>query len=545
MLVYGKVETTRDAAAFQAEITTALQALADAPPGLERHARLAGAFVDAAALICALIDRDASTEPAGMAALTTLARALDASWRGAPFNLRTAIARLTALPVTGTIQTKPTEGYAFYGLYPESYAEAARRSGLPPTTRVIGIRSIGAGLAAMVAAALNSPDPLTVRPGGHPFDRRIEPSPELASAMLAGDPPAFAVVDEGPGLSGSSFLSVVEWLMDHGVPRGRIHLFPSHPNGPGTEAGDQRRNLWHTLQWHVADFDPTITTHLPAWIAARIGPLAAPLRDISGGQWQSLTHSTAPTAPGVERRKYLAETASGRWLVKFAGLGSVGEHKLALARKLYAAGFAPEPTGLAYGFLLQRWLDAPDLTRAPMQMGALMPRLVAYLAFRATLAAPHDAGATLDTLANMAIYNTAQALGELASSAMRTRLELNRPSGSPHRVWIDARLHPWEWLNINGHPIKTDALDHATAHDFIGAQPIEWDLAGAIVEHDLDAELLPAAFETATGTQVDRRLLEYVTGCYLSFQLGHWTMLGNEPYAPARYRDKLAVWLEL
>ena len=49
MLVYGKVETTRDAAAFQAEITTALQALADAPSGLERHARLAGAFVDAAA----------------------------------------------------------------------------------------------------------------------------------------------------------------------------------------------------------------------------------------------------------------------------------------------------------------------------------------------------------------------------------------------------------------------------------------------------------------------------------------------------------------
>lgn len=535
MLVYGKIETTHDAAALHAEVVATLEALCDAPSGLDRHARLAGAFVDAAALTCAIIDRDGMSD---MAPLTALARALDASWRSEAHDLRPAIAGFAALPATGMIRLKPTEGYAFYALYPESYAEAARRAGLPPTTRVIGIRSIGTGLAAIVAAALGAEAPLTVRPTGHPFDRRIEPGPEL----LAGDPPAFAIVDEGPGLSGSSFLSVATWLMDRGVPCTRIHLFPSHHNGPGAEAGVDRLKLWRQLPQHVADFAP-IATRLPGWIATRIGPLTAPLRDLSGGQWREVTGSIAPTAPGAERRKYLAETASGGWMVKFAGIGATGHRKLALAQNVSAAGLAPEPAGLAHGFLIQRWVDAPNLTQAPLPQCRLITQLAAYLAHRATLTAPADAGARPDALAKMAAYNTAEGLGETAANAMRHRLELNRPSGSPRRVWVDARLHPWEWLNADGRLIKADALDHAMAHDFIGAQPIEWDLAGAIIEHDLAPEPLLTAYEAAAGPAVDPSLLDFLTGCYLSFQLGLWTMLGSGPAPATRYREKLSVWL--
>src|SRR5690606_19863676 len=117
-------------------------------------------------------------------------------------------------------------------------------------------------------------------------------------------------------------------------------------------------------------------------------------------------------------------------------------------------------------------------------------RLGRYLAFRATLPAPDDAGASLSRLCEMAIHNTGEALGSGAAAALVQQLP--RPAALPAhlaRVEIDGRLHAWEWIVArDGRLMKTDALDHAHAHDFIGAQDIGWDIAGAIVEHDLDAE---------------------------------------------------------
>ncbi|HEY9012782.1 MAG TPA: hypothetical protein VIN06_17390 [Devosia sp.] len=545
MLVYGDVETTRDAAVFRAEIVAALASLATQPPGLDRHSALVTAFLDAGDLVGALIDRDAPHElstaaTTGMAALTALARAVDLSWRSDFVALDDLpIDLLNSLPATGTIRIKPAEGYAFYGLYPESYAETARRSGLPPETRVIGIRSMGTTLAAMVAAGLHAAPPVTVRPVGHPFDRHLEPGPALADAILAGDPPAFAIVDEGPGLSGSSFTAVMDWLAGNGIPPGRIHLFPSHANGPGAQASEARRRQWQAARKHLVSFDELIAPRLERWVADLVGPLDAPLSDLSGGQWQGLAGSTAPVAPSWEKRKYLAETGAGRWLVKFAGLGSIATRKLDLATRLHAAGFAPEPAGLCYGFLVERWIAAPSLADAQLPMTSLMPQLAAYPALRATLAAPSDAGATPERLTEMATYNTAQALGDVAGAAMSRRLA--RSPSVLRRVWVDARLHPWEWLIDGDRLIKTDALDHALAHDFIGCQPIEWDLAGAIVEHGLAAEAMTTTFEAASGQAVDRSLLDFMTCCYLAFQLGAWTMAtGRDAPITRRYRERLA-----
>lgn len=548
MLVYGDVETTRDAAAFHARIAADLACLATLPAGLERHARLVAAFLAAGDLVGALIDRDAphdfdNTAAAGMELLTALARAIDLSWRSDFASLAELPA--PALPATGSIRTKPAEGYAFYALYPEGYAEAARRSGLPAETRVIGIRSIGTTLAPMVAAGLGAAPPVTVRPTGHPFDRRLALGPRLAAAILAGAPPAFAIVDEGPGLSGSSFAAVMDWLVDNGVPPETTHLFPSHLNGPGAQAGEARQQQWQAAAKHIVGFDELLLGgRLEGWITELICPLTAPLRDLSGGQWRSLTGSSAPAAPSWEKRKYLAETTTGRWLAKFTGLGAMAEEKLDLARKLYAAGFGPEPAGLCHGFLVQRWSDGPSLIGAPLPPEQLLPQLAAYLAYRATLRLRPDAGATPERLVEMATYNATQALGDAAGAAMGSRLAANMPQGPLARVWVDARLHRWEWLLDAGRLIKTDALDHALAHDFIGAQPIEWDLAGALVEHDLRAEPLLLAFEAASGQAVDRQLLDFMNGCYLAFQLGAWTM-ATSAAAPMseRYRAALADWL--
>ena len=88
--------------------------------------------------------------------------------------------------------------------------------------------------------------------------------------------------------------------------------------------------------------------------------------------------------------------------------------------------------------------------------------------------------------------------------------------------------------------VKTDAIDHWEAHDFIGAQPIEWDIAGAIIEHGLDVDAITHAFEATSGHTVESADLEFYLLCYVSFQLGAWTMAaGADAPIVERYRSKL------
>lgn len=552
MLVYGEVETQRDAGEMRATLLEQLTEIRTMPPGRCRHEALVTALVAAGQLVGGLLDNafsargEDSPDQPGMAALTELARAVDRSWRGEPVPAPGfAFERLDA---KGVVRFKPAEGYAFYAIYPETYAEAARRSGLPPDTRVIGIRSIGTSLAPMVSAALGAAPPVTVRPTGHPFNRELRLSRDCADVLLAGDPPAYAIVDEGPGLSGSSFSAVADWLAVHGVERGRIHRFPSHPGEPGAMAGPERLAHWHASPSHQVPFE-AILPRLTQWVTELTGPLLAPLADLSGGKWRAYVSpmaAEAPVAGSWERRRYLATTEGGRFLIRFAGLGDDGWRKLDLARKLHAGGFAPEPIGLTHGLLVMRWLDAPGLPDAPPPRETLVEQLAAYLACRATI--PAQAGASLSTLANMARFNTAEALGDDAAALLETHLgNPSRLEPLVHRVETDNRLHRWEWLVADGRLLKTDALDHAHTHDFIGPQDIAWDVAGAIVEHDLseaEAAALQARMAARTGRPVVPELLGFLLPCYLAFQLGAWTMSnGAEAPVASRYAERLATLL--
>ncbi len=118
------------------------------------------------------------------------------------------------------------EGTAFYALYPEAIALAARDLGAGPF-HVVGIRSIGTTLAVVAAAALEAGTPESLRPVGHPFLRRIEAHPARRDRLLAGGG-TVVVVDEGPGLSGSSFGAVADWLEAGGLPRDRLAFLPGH-----------------------------------------------------------------------------------------------------------------------------------------------------------------------------------------------------------------------------------------------------------------------------------------------------------------------------
>src|SRR5205085_10519929 len=77
------------------------------------------------------------------------------------------------------ISVRVSEGYAYYALRPETYVVAAVRwvqEARPRAAVCIGIRSIGCSLSAAVAAAAERAGvritTCTVRPRGHPFDRR-------------------------------------------------------------------------------------------------------------------------------------------------------------------------------------------------------------------------------------------------------------------------------------------------------------------------------------------------------------------------------------
>src|SRR5882724_4330375 len=83
--------------------------------------------------------------------------------------------RFDASALPETVEVSIPEGYAFYALHPRSYAEAAVRfweDARPRAVVVIGIRSIGTSLSAVVCAALEERGcavrRYTVRPGGHP-----------------------------------------------------------------------------------------------------------------------------------------------------------------------------------------------------------------------------------------------------------------------------------------------------------------------------------------------------------------------------------------
>ncbi|MGI4880619.1 MAG: hypothetical protein ACRYG4_24405, partial [Janthinobacterium lividum] len=419
MIVYGDhPEEVRVANHLEALEHRQLEITAQ-PQGLARHAALAALFIEVGRLVQGIADsrfealgEDGSDKDADrlMDHARVLGAALMVSWDSG-FTSDAAVPPLPQLiDVPETVTIKQPEGYALYALYPEAYAVAARRLKLDGPPRVVGIRSIGTALSALVAATLGAPAPFTVRPVGHPFARHLRMSPAALAALIVPDA-HYIVVDEGPGLSGSSFAAVADFLAGNGVPRARIAFLPSHAGDPGAEASDACHLLWREVQRVSIPFEEVLPVdQLGKWVETLVGPLAKPLEVVSGGRWRMLVgHEDWPADPGREPLKYLAQAAGQRWLIKFAGLGGIGQRKLERAEYLAAAGLIPKPAGLAYGFVVQQWVDA--------QTGIVptVAQVAHYLAARRrALPLPRQQGASSATLFDMARINIAEALGDAA-----------------------------------------------------------------------------------------------------------------------------------
>jgi hypothetical protein len=567
VLVYGDQQRIEKPEAVRRSICMLLEEAETIGPGLKRHALLVRAFIRLGELAQGIADAefgalgtDTRTQRQDAAAglLTMLAAAIDVSWssrfQAGPPSMGSLAGRLAQLDIQGPVRVKHAEGFAHYALYPETYLEAARRSRLGPDTRVIGIRSIGLSLAALVAAALGAAPPISVRPVGHPFQRTITAAPQLA-AELARHVADFAVVDEGPGLSGSSFAAVAVWLEGIGASPDRIHFFPSHANGPGVEAHPSIRRRWaRTAQHHVGCEKSdakgcAILERIEDGLGALVGPLDGPVEDISGGEWRRLRYADEERWPScdprMERRKFLARSRGRNWLVKFAGLDESGQLKLERARALARAGLSPEPAGFCYGFIVEEWVDGVPLDRALVNRGALLARLGDYLGFRAReFALPTCSGASLHELAEMACCNTREALGEASAAALADHLAPALDlQARITPLYTDNRLQRWEWLaTTDGRLIKTDALDHSSGHDLVGCQDIAWDVAGATAEFSLsrtEVETLCGHIGDIAGRAVSQSLLAILIPCYLAFQLGLWSMAAQSAHPAEARRQEI------
>jgi hypothetical protein len=380
-----------------------------------------------------------------------------------------------AWPPHSKLTSKVPEGYAYYAVYPELYERAAKRAG-PKTRRrvVIGIRTIGTSLGRVVADAVDADEFFTVRPIGHPFHREVKLDREL-------DPEAeYFVVDEGPGLSGSSFAAVAAV-----IPSEHLYFLPSHGNGPGPQADDAVRAAWARARVLVEEF-----AFDPRWIEPLVGRVET-VEDLGGGAWRKIV-GDAPAWIGKERRKVLV---NGRYLAKFAGLGAYGREKLDKARCL--EGLIPRVVGLANGFLVSEWIDGTFAS----DREALLDAVRRYLAVVATLRAP----------------------------SWRSSAPIAPPSIDIELVDVDNRMHPWEWIaTAAGDIVKCDALDHSAAHDGVGVQDLAWDVAGAMVEHGFSAEEL--------GVACDAKLAFFI-GAYAAKQSAIFHQAASE--SPAEEAVKL------
>src|SRR5690348_10799285 len=236
-----------------------------------------------------------------------------------------------------SVSISTAEGFVYYALHPVDFAELAISQALAgPDAAVIGIRSIGTTLSAVVAAALRQhgwrAERMTVRPAGHPFNRQTC-FDEMQLRWIAKErarAAQFVVVDEGPGISGSSFLSVGDALLQAGVERSRIIFLCSRSVHPDDLAARDGAARWKSFR-SVAS-GPT-----------RRVPEAANVY-IGGGDWRRRVFAEELPWPAswtqMERLKFLSVDHDR--MFKFVGLGRFGKDIANRARVLAEAGFGPE-----------------------------------------------------------------------------------------------------------------------------------------------------------------------------------------------------------
>lgn len=418
-----------------------------------------------------------------------------------------------ALPAIEQLSISTPEGFAYYALHPLAYADIARKIPASESLLVVGIRSIGTTLSAVTAAAARAcgvkAARITVRPQGHPYNRSaeftIEQMTVIRTAVSSGA--NFAVVDEGPGLSGSSFLAVAEALEREGAPAEKIVLVSSHPPNVDALCATDGARRWRRFACVAVEGEARRPTDAAEFIG--------------GGRWRSRLIPNECDWPGVwtsfERIKYLSSDKNPEIrMFKFAGLGHYGDAVLERERIVAEAGFGPMPQTETDGFVSYPWIAGRPLSAGDISPG-VVARLAGYCAFR--LRAFSIELSDVNPLQQMANHN----LHEVGFN-LPVELLLERP------VIADGHMQPQEWLlNNDGRLLKTDSGGHGDDHFFPGPTDIAWDIAGAIVEWQMNerqtTEFLDL-YGRASGDDASARIDGFIKA-YAVFRLAYCLMAAN------------------
>ncbi len=472
---------------------------------------LISALLRAGELECALCDGDRPDAESAAALSDQLASIACRADSRSAVALHTCQQRLGSIRYDGELTVSCPEGFAYYALHPLDFADLVSVASLhAPAAHVVGIRSIGATLSAVVAAKLNldgiSASRTTVRPTGHPYDRHTSftPSQRNAIQQALSQGALFLVCDEGPGRSGSSLLSVAEALEKEGVSRDRIVLLCSHQPNVNALCAPRAAERWSRYR----SFAAGMTKRLPQEAGEYLG----------GGEWRPffLPHPDLwPAAwPGMERLKFLSRDR--QQLFKFAGHGAYGESVRYREQMLAASEFGARYFGHQAGFGIQELAggnQVSDTKPAP----ALLRHVAKYCAWRTTALPATVPQVAIHQLEHMAAHNLEQEFG----FAPELQLEVERPA------ICDGRMQRYKWRQLaNDRWIKLDASTHGDDHFFPGPADIAWDLAALCVEWQLDADgrqFFLTEYRRMSGDNTAPRLPSYQIA-YAAFRLG-WSRM--------------------
>jgi len=217
----------------------------------------------------------------------------------------------------------------------------------------------------------------------------------------------------------------------------------------------------------------------------------------------------------MERLKVVV--AEGKSLLKFDGLGRFGHQVRERADSLFRAGFGPAVEDAGDGLSAYCLIPGKPLNRGDVSTSVL-ERMAAYCAFRAS--AFRTSGGERSPLPEMVRHNLKQELNQDWSAAPES-LE------SSNCIISDGRMQPEEWIcTPTGELLKVDAGTHGDDHFMPGPVDIAWDLAGTIVEWNLDRDaqtFFVTTFNRLSGDNPEARLPAFVIA-YAAFRLAYSEM---------------------
>jgi len=489
--------------------------------GAECEDALLGALIAAGELECAVLDACPGAslkDPVAGAASEITDRLACAFLTGNTDSLSSILRCAERLCVEGQYRAAVHEGFAYYALHPRKLAilldSMLSNHDLPHDrqcgVRVLGIRSIGLTLSAVVCAALTlrgiPASRTTVRPTGHPYDRKLQPTAQLRQWLTGAEDAEFLIVDEGPGISGSSFLAVAEALEACSIPPSRIHMIGSRQvDQPATLLARDAAQRWPRYRSYTVPATPLAPEEA--------GEIVSPT------SWQKYFYPGDNTESGswraLEPAMFLSRDRHS--LFCFAGFGHYGEAVCARARHLSETGFAPRYLGSVRGFRQAAIAAGKTLTAADRSR-ELLARIAAYLALRSEdFAVATGQSCELEAMLR---WNWQIEFGaELGSQEARLQVAAV--------TVCDNLLAPAQWLRTGtGKLLKLDAGNYGDNHFFPGPCDIAWDVAGCIVEWELEGEALEyflAEYTRHSGDSVAERLGPYLLA-YTTFHMAHARM---------------------